>query len=190
MPFDYPLVTGTEHWRRKMRTVFRGLDSNGDGLVTKEDYVKSAQRAAQYLNLNEKQARAQLDLRLAISRIVNAKDDEDGMEPVVTEEEYINRRIETFNDRHFRQEMYPVIISAEFSTMDTNGDGLISHEEFAAYCCSFNIPTGYSKKMFDVLDVNNDGVISIEEFGQGHVDFWLGEDPNSKYNEFIGPLVD
>ncbi|XP_013388350.2 calcium-dependent protein kinase 4-like [Lingula anatina] len=190
MPVEYPPLTGSEHWTRKMRTVFRALDSNNDGRLSSEDMILSGKRAAQYLGLNEDQTEAIVKLRLHICKTAIEKNPKGEMAEEVSFDAFIQNRILAFNDMKARQELFSRVIPVEFNTMDTDGDGKISPKEHAAYFHSLNIPTEHSKKIFDVMDTNKNGYISVKEFGEGHLDFWLGEDPNSKYNEFLGPLVD
>lgn len=41
---DFPEVTITPFWRRKMKTLFRRMDTNNDGLLTIDDFHAQAQR--------------------------------------------------------------------------------------------------------------------------------------------------
>ncbi|XP_013392427.1 luciferin-binding protein-like [Lingula anatina] len=182
---DYPPLTGSEIWKRKIRTAFKGLDANDDGYITEEDFIIAAQRAAQYLGLTDEETEPMLNIRREVWKGMSSN----SQTTKISEEEHIKITMSIFNESKFRLETYPRIVLTGFDVMDIDGDGRISKREFAAFFYGMNVPAEYSKDVFDVLDENKDGFISFEEYAQGHVEFWFGEDPNSKYNEFLGPLV-
>ncbi|XP_013398786.1 sarcoplasmic calcium-binding protein-like [Lingula anatina] len=175
MPVEYPLLTGSEHWKRKMRSVFMSLDSNKDGILSRKDMVLSAKRSIQHLNLKEDKLKDVLKLRLYIWETSMGKNAKGEIAEEISFEEFVQNRILAFNDMQARQEIMAHIISVEFNTMDTDGDGLISSKEHAIFCESLNIPPDQSKKIFALIDSNKDGLITMEEFGQSLCDFWLGE---------------
>ncbi|XP_013387754.1 uncharacterized protein LOC106156870 [Lingula anatina] len=111
-PIDYPPVTGSDHWRRKLRTIFKCLDSNGDGFITKEDFETSARRVAEYLELNDEQAGHILNQRLAIwDLIYNASQNTFKM----TEEEYVGSCcLSIINQSSHRQEFFHMMVSVDF----------------------------------------------------------------------------
>ncbi|XP_013387758.1 sarcoplasmic calcium-binding protein [Lingula anatina] len=186
-PIDYPLLTGSDHWRRKKRTVFRRMDTNGDGFITKEDFETSARRVAEYLKLNDVQAEHILNQRLAIWELVsNATQDT----TKVSEEEFVGSSVPIVNQSYYRQDFLPMWVSVEFNTTDIDGDGLISKEEHKAFFYSVNVPVEESKNVFDAMDSNKDGFICIEEFAHASAEFFLTEEPDNPFNEFFGPLVD
>ncbi|XP_013399033.1 sarcoplasmic calcium-binding protein isoform X1 [Lingula anatina] len=189
MPIDYPAVTGSEHWRRKSRTIFKCLDSNADGYLTKEDYVSSAKRATEYLNLDDEQAERILNIRLNFWKLL-AQDSSDDESFRVSEAGYVQSCISVVNQSTFRLEFYPKLLSMEYDAKDFDGDGLLSQKEFAANFYSLRIPVENAKRAFDSIDSNRDGIISFEEYALGYTEFTFTEEPNNKYNEFFGPLVD
>ncbi|XP_013402415.2 luciferin-binding protein-like [Lingula anatina] len=166
-----------------MRTVFKRLDANADGYMTKEDYVITAQALIDYLGLTGKEAERILNERLRVWEGIA------GDKTRITVDEYCQDILSFLNDRRFREELCYTVIRAEFNAIDIDGDGFISKEEHAAYFYSLNIPTESSKDDFDVLDSNKDGLVSIDEFAEGFLEFWLTEDPDNIYNQTYGSLV-
>ncbi|XP_013399032.1 sarcoplasmic calcium-binding protein [Lingula anatina] len=188
MPTDYPLLTGSDHWKRKARTIFKAVDTKGQGYITKESMELTAKRAAQYLELNDEQTEYYVNLRLDIWRsVINRGSDDDNAQ--ISEEEFLKNHMLMFNDSKNRAHLADSFV-IEFIAIDADGDGYISPREHAAYFYGIGIPTEYSRRIFDIMDTNKDGLISKEEFTQAQMEFWLGEEENNIYNEFHGPLVD
>ncbi|XP_013387753.1 luciferin-binding protein [Lingula anatina] len=142
-PVDYPPLTGSDHCRRKLRTIFKCMDSNGDGFITKEDFETSARRVAEYLKLNDEQAEHILKQRLAIWELMSKATQDT---PKVSEEEYVGLAVSVRNQSGYRQEFFPMLVSVEFNAMDIDGDGIISKEEHKAFFYSINVPVEESKK--------------------------------------------
>jgi len=66
-----------------------------------------------------------------------------------------------------------------FSVMDTNGDDLISLEEYKALSLAHNMPVEGLADQFGRIDTNSDGNISRNEWRQLNNDYYLGDDPLS-----------
>ncbi|XP_013398981.1 sarcoplasmic calcium-binding protein [Lingula anatina] len=188
-PDEYPQITGSDHWRRKMRTLFRAFDVNGDGYLTEEDFEMSARRCSEYMNLNEENTKILLDQRLTYWRDSMSKDSTGRNIGKISEDQFVEKQLVTMNDNNFRESFFDILCS-RFKMMDLDGDGLISPDEHAAIFYGFNIPPEHSKKIFDIIDSNSDGFITQEEFICALIEFYLTENPDNKYNECNGPLVD
>ena len=73
-----------------------------------------------------------------------------------------------------------VLQSAQFRSIDTNGDGFIQRSEWSNYLKVCKIYTTDEKAMeaFDSLDKNKSGTISLPEFVESAVDFWCNTGEN------------
>ncbi|XP_013407489.1 sarcoplasmic calcium-binding protein-like [Lingula anatina] len=184
-PQDYPALTGSEHWRRKIRTLFRARDIDGDGYITKKDYEMHVHRVSSYMNLNENQAKDLKKWKMFTWELLSGTT-EASADFRLSEHDYVSNMLAA----------YPTILerivdiaSCDFDTVDIGGDGFISPQEHKAYFYGFGVPLKHSTDVFKVLDTDDDGKISREDFVQGFVDFILSEDENSPHACFFGPLV-
>ncbi|XP_013407488.1 sarcoplasmic calcium-binding protein-like [Lingula anatina] len=184
-PQDYPALNGSEHWRRKIRTLFRARDIDGDGYLTKKDYEMNVHRVSSYMNLNENQAKDLMKWKLFVWEKLSGSTDASA-DFRLPEDDYVSNMLAA----------YPIIVekivdiaSCDFDTVDIDGDGFISPQEHKACFYGFGIPLKHSTDVFKVLDTDGDGKISRQEFVQGFVDYILSEDENSPHACFFGPLV-
>ncbi|XP_013398998.1 uncharacterized protein LOC106165359 [Lingula anatina] len=146
-PVEYPQVTGSDHWRRKMRTLFRAFDINSDGYLTIEDVEMSARRSSEFMKLDDENTKIILDQRLTHWRDSISRDSTGWKTSKLSEGQFVENQLVNMNDNHFRESFFDTLCS-RFQMMDLNGDGLISPDEHAAI---FNIPTEHSKKIFDII---------------------------------------
>ena len=77
---------------------------------------------------------------------------------------------------------------ALFRAIDTNGDGYISREEWAAY---LKLRGSYESdeqatKAFDDIDKNKDGKLSMQEFENTQVKFWTSAGSNKDTRNMYG----
>ncbi|XP_013407490.1 sarcoplasmic calcium-binding protein [Lingula anatina] len=184
-PHDYPIVTGSEHWRRKLRTLFKARDTDGDGYISRQDYVLCADRVASYMNLNETRAIELMNKQLLMWELVSGTTDASG-DIKISEDEYMSNIL---NGNHKSMGMGLDIVCCDFDSVDVNSDGFISQQEHKAFFYGRGIPVKHSTDVFKVLDTDGDGKLSKEEFVQGYVDFIYSEDESSPHVSFMGPLV-
>ena len=81
-------------------------------------------------------------------------------------------------------------IGGLFHAVDTNGDDVISVDEFAVYYMAVGLSREESKKSFDIIDADKNGEISYKEFMNAADDFYRGTEETELSKAFFGPLVD
>ncbi|XP_013399819.1 sarcoplasmic calcium-binding protein-like [Lingula anatina] len=108
----------------------------------------------------------------------------------ITEDEYLQSIHSLTIQSRSRPELYHGFVSGDFKMMDIDDDGIVSKDEHVAFFYGLKVPKQFSNEMFDIMDTDKNGLITFEEFAEGFLEFWLTEDPNNKYNNFYGPLVD
>merc|ERR1719487_2905422 len=117
----------------------KAMDKNGDGEVTKDEYIKAATDAG----MSPEEAEASW-------KEVDANGD-----GKATPEEIAAAR-DAAKDA-----------AADFAAADTDGDGMLSEEEFLAAAREKGIPDDEAVEMFKKLDKDGDGQISGAEFTHG-----------------------
>jgi len=176
-----------EFWRQKMRTHFRRLDTNQDGVLTRKDFVDQADR---YEHLDRQSKEKGRQMRAAF---LNYWDecfgDLEKVQPI-TVDVYIEAVIKMGKEKlggHIR-----AIEECLFAIMDVNNDGFISPEEFKFWFKVVHPVENYeevAKETFSAIDVNHDNKLSREEYMAAHADFFTGEDDHSPFKLLWGPLI-
>ena len=107
----------------------------------------------------------------------------------MTQEEFLKMTGEFAADPEVPSTMRQTL-SAFFDIVDTNGDGVISPEEFKVYFKCIGIAEEYAKPSFDAIDTDKNGLISKDEFIAAGFEFYNGVDQSHGAALFFGPLVD
>ena len=81
-------------------------------------------------------------------------------------------------------------MSLAFDMVDTNGDGVISPEEFSVYFKCMGVPDKYAQASFKAIDTDHNGEISREEFATAGIEFFTGVEPGTPGEVFFGPIID
>jgi Ca2+-binding EF-hand superfamily protein len=140
--------------------VFKKLDLNGDGFVTKDELATSKALFGQRMNQSTPQRAAKLFDRLDA--------DHDGK---ITRAEVEARRAARFaaSANAAKPATHPAK-SVLFARADANGDGTITRAEFDASVANgkiklrhVNMAGSWIERLFDMADVNRDGRVSREE---------------------------
>ena len=69
-------------------------------------------------------------------------------------------------------------VSEFFDVVDTNGNGIISLQEFTVYFKCMGIAEEHAKASFDAIDTDKDGFITRDEFVAAGSEFFNGVDPS------------
>ena len=155
---------------------------NKDGYISKEDFEDMAKRFIEYGKLRGEQAEGH---RKAFHDIAEVLHLQEGVK--VSREQYLSGAVEFCPGT---EETTAILFSKSFDVVDTDGDGIISPEEFRVYFKCMGINESHAKASFDGIDTDKDGKISRDEFIAASIEFFYGFDKSSGANLFYGPLVD
>ena len=75
-----------------------------------------------------------------------------------------------------------------FDVIDTDGDGVISYNEWAVYFECIGIDVKYARLCFDALDTNKDGELSRSEFVDETINFHCCTDESHPSRFAYGPI--
>jgi Ca2+-binding EF-hand superfamily protein len=168
-------------WKQKIRTFHTRLDQNGDGLVTKDDFLLMAQRLVTVAHATPRQAQQVQD---ALFKLWNVFLAENAASDSITADGYIAALQAT--GKKAISKIAHEISSAYFDALDANGDGHISLEEFSTYYQVKDIDKSHAEGSFNAVDSDHDGYISRAEFLFAIDDFFTSEN----WNSFFGPAVE
>ncbi len=82
------------------------------------------------------------------------------------------------------------IYEAQFEGIDTNGNGVISFNEWLNYYKALGIDTKYARKSFDAMDNDHDGTVSKAEFLAYAKEFAFSTQDKLNSSIMYGPLSD
>lgn len=164
--------------KRKLTHVFSTYDTDKSGLLERKDFEASGFIYARMLgaapNSPEEQAIVNNELHIWDSLQKICDFDADGK---ITPEEYITG-FSTWmtTDRPSFEGFLVSYLNDVFTSIDRNGDGKISEEEFTSVMYSEDQTQG--KEVFSLLDTDGNGSLSKDEMLQHWQEFFFGDNPN------------
>ena len=167
---QYEETGSVEH----LHGMFRLLDLDGDGLVSKEELLifyrtrerenEASKAARAFMKLGDTNHDGLLEENEFIALFTQASNldiDESGGALSATDEEckrHLDAYERTRDDRH---------LHSCFQTLDINKDGVISKSELkSSYLCRGASSEDAARFLMQLGDANSDGVLSIDEFVQ------------------------
>lgn len=177
----------TEMQLRKLDKAFSHLDADGSGFVEEKDLTALGVRLLANFGTAHDEVKA---IRIADGfgtfwdELASALDTD--RDRKLTPQEWRHGMSTAFIhgdafDRSFRPGALAVIELA-----DTDGDGVVSRDEFATMQRAFGTPAGEIDLAFDRLDTDGDGKLSVEELMEGARQFYVGADEDAVGNWFFG----
>jgi len=167
----------------KLKKFFQVMDINGDGVVTKEDFVEMGKRFAAASSVDEKKKE---EIRHHFLQIWEDVFQKDSKVVEVGKPAFIDLLIRHGTDG--RRKNSETVAPVMFHAIDADGDGLIQSAEFRNFFALFKSNDSDSDATFKIIDTNSDGVLSKDEFCGAFTEFLSGEDETSPFRLFFGPL--
>lgn len=173
---------------RKMKTRYARLDVDKDANITLADYELMAKRVVEYGKLSKDKADKVHEIFREMANLIGCgkPGDKISVEEAI---KYAHEQLLTLPEDQWKPKINETV-GGLFHAVDTNGDGVISVDEFAVYYMAVGLTREESKKSFDIIDVNKNGEISYEEFMNAAEDFYRGTKETELSKAFFGPLVD
>ncbi|MEU7745664.1 EF-hand domain-containing protein [Nonomuraea sp. NPDC049158] len=174
---------------RKFDKRFTLYDADGDGVLTRDDFQIAATRFLAAFGVPPDSAKGR-DVVAAYASMWNAlihsaDDDSDG---------HLSRAefVAYLAGQEFRTSGYAAtagrIAESVLTVCDTDGDGRISYEEFAAIPGICALPDAERREVFDRLDTDGSGHLDIGEIHAAQRDFYDSTDPGAPGNLIFGRL--
>ncbi|MEV4869865.1 EF-hand domain-containing protein [Streptomyces syringium] len=138
------------------RLVFAMLDTDGDGVISKDEYAARADRVARV------SGRSEDDPLVATARTAGARAwaamDADGDGGVTFEEYAAWAGAEAFDT------VCEPVLSALFDLVDADGDGALDLPEFTALRTALGNPVSNIESAFVALDGDGDGLVRRDDY--------------------------
>lgn len=157
---------------------FQGLDRDGDGYVTAQDFEQMARRIIDACGIDETSPKA-AQLRAGYRRTFELVLGEmtrncDGR---VGPDEFTSAMTELSGTSSAAQ--LRGVCAAEFAAADRDDDGVITRAEFARVLLAVGGPIGDVDAAFDALDRDRDGRISRDEYVAAWEEYLVNDNPDS-----------
>lgn len=178
-----------EIWVRKMRALFRKLDTYRNGYLMVDDILSVGAsifvvypKMDSYKNRQIVNALVYLWYKVICSHV----DQRTATKTSVNEARFIDNLSKAIKGE-FGQKFEEIFAKPLFTAMDQDDDGCITHHEFTALMMAFNSVQSDVDIIFRMHADKQK--MNVKEFLTVFKDFFTGEDPNSKINRLWGPVM-
>ena len=166
--------------KKKIRRAVEVFDTNGNGLISLDDYDLVIER---YKKLGSSPEHIE-----KVKRVFKQFSDTMGLttyDQSITYEEFEEIYIKNLD---MMRDNCAVLFSGAFDMIDTNGNGEISYDEWVKYYEAAGIDTKHAKASFEAMDTNNDQSISKEEFIAFNNEYFYTTENKLNSKILYGPL--
>lgn len=172
--------------RAKLTQYFEVTDMNGDGKITKQDYLLTADKTIAVLKLDPGSPLAQI-LKANYSQgweaiAVRDLDNDDA----VTVDEWIEHYYLLSQDEKLLDQFVTRRSEAIFRLFDADQDQRITKEEWRVFFSAIGHPEKNYEMGFQKLDRNNNGHLTFEEVRTASHEFFGSDNPDAIGNWLFG----
>ena len=170
----------SDFWNKKMDRVARIHDTDGDGYITRKDFMLVRERFKQQ-NMSSKHLAEWIKSHDVSLENMNLKDDS---------VKYTYDQFKTIisNSIGTADEKYKDTFRKAFKTLDLDENNFISFEEWIANYIAIGVDTKHARASFDMMDKNSDGKISEDEFVAYFYEFYCTDENVLGSDILYGPL--
>lgn len=154
----------TQKQKDELNRMFKLLDSDGSGVVTKDDFEEKIQAVASIGNRKPgtpEYDRVQSCYTNQWNSLKKAADTND--DGKVTQEEWLTWAEKAVSDSGTFEKLVKETAAAIFDVMDLDSSGTVSFEEYKKVNKIYGLDEATARKMFDEVDGDHDGSITKEE---------------------------
>ncbi|MDL4815019.1 EF-hand domain-containing protein [Actinomadura opuntiae] len=163
----------------KLRAIFAAFDADGDTVASAADFAATSANMADMMNADSRQRAA---LKDAFDHWWDAVS---GGNEQITVQEWV-AAMSALDDDRFDEIMLP-IVNVMVETVDTDGSGDVSLEEFQRFYAGVGLDLDMAAEAFAHLDRDHDGALDHEEFRIAMREYYLSDDPNAPGSWLMGP---
>ena len=178
----------TELQMKKWTHLFHIYDTDGSGVVTKEDFELKARAVASLHGLEPgSDAYESLYAKVLEDWDHLQKHVDKNNDNRVDLEEWLDHGYTRIND----DRMYATVqqeVDGIFGLFDRNGDGLLSQEEYISLITTWGAKAEGADSMFSKLGLGKDDTLTKERVRQLLEEFHKSDDPDAPGNYFFGPF--
>lgn len=178
----------SETMKKKLTNQFHVRDLDNDGYVEREDWEQCARNLAAMRRWKtgspEYEEIVSKHVRIWTTFWEPADLDSDGK---VELDEYLKLADKQRQGGAFATVVVLELFGAIFDTIDRDGDGQITLQDYRLYFKAWGLDKKLAKQTFLRLDLSGDGRLSRSIFIQFGSNFYLSDDPNMPGNWLFGP---
>jgi hypothetical protein len=172
--------------RAKFAQYFEVMDTDGDGRITKQDYLSSADKVIAVLKLDPASPPAQV-LKANYARNWDALVASGlARKDAVTPDEWIQHWYRLGLDPKRLEEIAVKHGEGIMQVFDADHDQRISKAEWALFFSTIGHPEKHYELGFQKLDRNHDGYLTLDEIRTGGREFFTSDDAEAPGNWLFG----